>query len=286
MADQSELYGKEFEDNIQMGVGQVISKFRDKCEVKSGVTGESKSFGYVDSEDVRKKTTRHPDAISDDPNSTRCTAYLDYFYKKIMLDPQDELKMVADSKSVYVRTPLAGLNRKMDSIILDAARGNKYTGKNGTTQNALPYASKVAVSTTGLTLAKITSTLELFNRADVPEDEPKYWAMDPQQLSDLLALEKFTSADFSSIRALVPGKIADFMGFKFTLTNLLTKTSTTRFNIAWAHSGIGLAVGKEITGKIDKDPVKHFAWFTYSSMFVGATRIQDKKVIEIGCKEV
>ena len=285
MGTINDLYVKEYEDNIAMGAQQLLSKFREKCDVKTGVVGKSKSFGFVEKGSARDKNARHSKVIHDDPNKIRCTAYLKYKYKSIIQDPDDDMKVLADIKSAYSRIPLAALNRAMDTALLEAARGTKYVGEDGTTSESLPSTSKVAVGSDAMTLAKITSTLELFNDADVDENEPKFWAMGPQQLSDLLKLEKLTSADYNTLKTLVPGKIATFMGFNFTVTNLLAKTTTTRFNIAWAQSGLGLAIGQDITGKISELPEYHYAWGAYASMFIGATRIQDAKVVEIGCKE-
>lgn len=285
MGTINEFYNKQYEDNIQMGAQQVLSKFRDRCEVKTGVVGKSKAFGYVDKEDARDKNARHSKVVHDDPNNVRCTAYLKYKYKSIIQDPDDDLKVVADIKSVYARTPLAALNRAMDTVLLLAARGTKYTGENGTTEEALPAASKIAVSTTGQTLAKIIETLEKFNDANVPEEEPKFFAIGPKQLSDLLNIEKLTSADYATLRALVPGKIVAALGFNFVLSTLLAKSGTTRYNIAWAQSGLGLAIGQDIVGRISELPEYHYAWGAYASMFIGATRVQDVKVVEIGAKE-
>ena len=174
MGEINEFYVKQFEDNIELGAQQIISKFRDRCLVKTGVVGKSKAFGYVDKEDAREKNSRHSNVIYDDPNNVRCTAYLKYHYKAILQDPDDTAKVLADPKSTYVMVSLASLRREMDSKILVAARGTKYTGEEGTTEKALPSASKVAVGSDGITLTKITSTLEKFNDADVPEDEPKF----------------------------------------------------------------------------------------------------------------
>ena len=285
MGTINEFYNKQYEDNIQMGAQQILSKFRDRCEVKTGVVGKSKAFGYVDKEDAREKNSRHSKVVHDDPNNVRCTAYLKYKYKSIIQDPDDSLKVVADIKSVYARTPLAALNRAMDTALLLAARGVKYTGENGTTEEALPAASKIAVSTTGQTLAKIIATLEKFNDANVPEEEPKFFAIGPKQLTDLLNIEKLTSADYATLKALVPGKIVSALGFNFILSTLLAKSGTTRYNIAWAQSGLGLAIGQDIVGRISELPEYHYAWGAYASMFIGATRVQDVKVVEIGAKE-
>jgi len=285
MGTINEFYGKQYEDNIQMGAQQLEAKFRDRCEVKTGVVGKSKAFGYVDKENAREKNARHSKVIHDDPNNVRSTAYLKYKYKSIIKDPDDTLQVVADPKSTYAKIPLAALNRAMDTALLLAARGIKYTGENGTTEESLPAASKVAVGTDGMTLAKITSTLEKFNDANVPEEEPKFFAIGPKQLTDMLNIGKLTSADYQTMKALVPGKIVSALGFNFIMSTLLAKVGTTRFNMAWSQSGLGLAIGQDITGRISELPEYHYAWGAYASMFIGATRIQDVKVVEIGARE-
>ena len=285
MGTINEFYNKQYEDNIQMGAQQILSKFRDRCEVKTGIVGKSKAFGYVDKEDARDKNARHSKVVHDDPNNVRCTAYLKYKYKSIIQDPDDSLKVVADIKSVYARTPLAALNRAMDTSLLLAARGTKYTGENGTTEEALPAASKIAVGLDGLTLAKISSTLEKFNDANVNEEEPKFFAIGPREVTQLLAIDKLTSADYNTVKTLVPGKIVSFMGFNFVVSTLLAKSGTTRYCMAWAQSGLGLAIGQDIVGRISELPEYHYAWGSYASMFIGATRVQDVKVVEIGAKE-
>jgi hypothetical protein len=285
MADISTLYGKQFEDNIRLGAQQLIAKFRDRVIAKTGVKGKSTSFGIVDEESARKKTGRHTDTIYDDPSHTRVTCYLDYWYKALMLDPDDELKVVADPKSSYVQTSLAALRRQIDASIITAINGTKYTGEKGTTQNSLPSGRKIAASSAGLTIAKLISALELFNDEDVDENEPKFIAIGPKQLSDLLNLDKVTSADYNTLKALVPGKVVQFMGFNFVLSTQLAKSGDDRLCLAWAKTGVGLAIGQDIVGRVDEVQVKHYAWSTYASMYIGATRIEDEKVVEIACLE-
>jgi hypothetical protein len=61
--------------------------------------------------------------------------------------------------------------------------------------------------------------------------------------------------------------------------------STARPVLAWAKSGLGLAIGQDIKTRVDEVQDKHYAWSTYASMFIGATRIDDKKVVRIICDE-
>ena len=285
MASPTVLYGRQYEDNIQIGVQQIISKLRDTVIIKSGVKGKSKAFGYVDSVDAREKTSRLSETVWDDPSANRVTAYLTKIYKALEQDETDALATIADPKSAYTTVTLAALRRKIDSQILAAARGTKYTGENGTTSSSLPSAQKIAASSAGLTMAKLISTLELFNGADVDENETKYLVIGAQQVSDLLGITQFTSADYNTIKTLVPGKVVDFMGFKMIMSNLLTKASTTRYCLAWAKSGIGLAIGQDIKARVDELQTKHYDWATYAEMYTGATRIQDEKIVEVACIE-
>lgn len=282
-----DIYGRQFADNIQIGVQQLLSKLRDRVRIKTGVKGRATTFEIIGADEAREKSARHAQAVIDDPALTRVTCFLKYKYKARQLDPDDELKIVADPKSSYVETGLAAMRRAIDDAIIEAVNGTKYTGENGTTSNSLPASQKIAAGGAGLTLTKLISALELFNKADVDENEEKFIAIGPKQLSDLLNVNEITSADYNTLKALVPGRVVQFLGFNFVMTTRLkTNASNERLCLAWARSGVGLAIGKDITAEVKQGPVKdHLAWQTYVSMFIGATRIEDEKVVEIACIE-
>lgn len=282
-----DIYGRQFADNIQIGVQQLLSKLRDRVRIKTGVKGRATTFEIIGSDEAREKSARHAQAIIDDPTLTRVTCFLNYKYKARQLDPDDELKIVADPRSSYVETSLAAMRRAIDDAIITAINGVRYTGENGTTSNALPASQKIAAGGAGLTLAKLISALQLFNSANVDENDEKFIAIGPKQLSDLLNVSQITSADYNTLKALVPGRVVQFLGFNFVMTTRLsTDSANNRLVLAWARSGVGLAIGKDITGEVREGPVKeHLAWQTYAAMYVGATRIENEKVVELACVE-
>ena len=105
-------------------------------------------------------------------------------------------------------------------------------------------------------------------------------------MSDLLALEKITSADYATVKALVQGAIDTFMGFKFVRSQRLgTDGSGDRQVLAFTKSAIGLAVGKDMSTKISERADKNYATQVFLSMTIGATRVEDEKVVEIACQE-
>jgi hypothetical protein len=48
---------------------------------------------------------------------------------------------------------------------------------------------------------------------------------------------------------------------------------------------MGLAVGADITTRISERDDKNYATQVFLSMVIGATRVEDEKVVEIGAKE-
>jgi len=107
-----------------------------------------------------------------------------------------------------------------------------------------------------------------------------------KQMSDLLALEKVTSSDYASIKALVQGEINTYLGFNFIRTERLgLDGSSNRQVLAFTQSGIGLAVGSDVSTRISERADKNYATQVFLSMTIGATRIEDEKVVEIACVE-
>ena len=55
--------------------------------------------------------------------------------------------------------------------------------------------------------------------------------------------------------------------------------------IAFAGDGIKLAIGKDVTGRIDERADKSYSTQIYYCMDIGATRMEEEKVVEIACQE-
>ena len=122
--------------------------------------------------------------------------------------------------------------------------------------------------------------------ADIDPDEERYLICTSKQISDMLAITQVTSTDYNSVKALVAGQVDTFMGFKFIRTERLgTDGSGDRQVLAFAKSGIGLAVGSDVSTRISERADKNYATQVFLSMTIGATRVEDEKVVEIACSE-
>lgn len=276
----------QFSANVQMLSQQMGSNLRSAVDVET-VNGEKAFFDQVGSAAAVLRTSRHADTpIIDTPHSRRMVTLSDYEYADL-IDDQDKVRMLIDPTSTYSRAAAAAMGRAMDDVIISAALGSAKTGKDGSTTTPFDTTNnRIVVNATGLTLAKLIEAKEILDSRDVDPSIPRYIACSPKQISDLLNDTDVTSADFNTVRALVKGELDTYVGFKFIMTNRLpVDGSNDRRVFAWAMDGIKLAVGKEPVARIDERADKSYATQVYYCMSIGATRMEEAKVVEIICDE-
>jgi len=275
----------QFSANIQMLSQQMGSLLRAAVDVES-VNGEKAFFDQVGEAAAVLRTSRHADTpLIDTPHSRRMVTMSDYEYADL-IDDQDKVRLLVDPTSTYSRAAAAAMGRAMDDVIISAALGTAQTGKDGATSTALPSAQKIAVASSGLTIAKLVSAKEILDSGNVDPSIPRHIVVSPKQVSDLLNNTTVTSSDYNTVKALAMGEINTFVGFQFHVSNRLnTDGSGDRQVIAFASDGIKLAVGKEPAARIDERADKSYATQVYYCQSIGATRMEESKVVEIACSE-
>lgn len=276
----------QFSSNIQMLSQQMGSLLRNAVDVES-VNGEKAFFDQVGSAAAQLRTTRHADTpLIDTPHSRRMLTLADYEYADL-IDDQDKVRLLVDPTSTYARAAAAAMGRAMDDVIISAAFADASTGKDGSTTTAFDTANnQIAAGATGLTLAKLIEAKEILDSGDVDPSIPRYIAVSPKQVTDLLNNTTVTSSDYNTVKALAMGEINSFVGFQFIVTNRLgVDGASARRVIAWAADGIKLGIGKEPTARIDERADKSYATQVYYAMTLGATRMEEKKVVEVLCAE-
>lgn len=276
----------QFSSNIQMLSQQMGSLLRNAVDVET-VNGEKAFFDQVGSAAAVLRTSRHADTpLIDTPHSRRMVTMSDYEYADLV-DDQDKVRLLVDPTSTYARAAAAAMGRAMDDVIISAALGTALTGKDGSTSTSFDTSNnQIAAGATGLTLAKLIEAKEILDSGDVDPSIPRYIAVSPKQISNLLNNTTVTSSDYNTVKALAMGEINSFVGFNFIVTNRLgVDGSSNRRVIAWAMDGLKLAIGREPTARIDERADKSYATQIYYAMTLGATRMEEKKVVEVLCAE-
>lgn len=275
---------EHYKSNIVLLSQQKGSRLRGSVRVEP-IAGENAFFEQIGAVAAQKKTTRHMDTPqTDTPHSRRKCSIDDYIWNDFV-DREDMIRTLIDPASPYALNAVNAFGRSMDKAIIDAARGTAYTGKTGGTAVSLPNGQKIAENNTGMTLAKLTSAKGLFMKNDVDPDIPLHIVMGYKQYEDMLAQEKITSSDYAAVKALIKGDIDTFMGFTFHHSERLDVSADIRMCFAWAQDGICLGLGADIHTKISERADKNYLTQVWCGMTIGATRMEEKKVVEIGCDE-
>jgi len=276
---------EQYKSNVFHLAQQKGSRLREAVRTET-VTGKSHYFERIGSVAAQKRTSRHADTPRmDTPHSRRKVTMDDYDWADL-IDQEDKVRMLISPQSEYAMAGAWAMGRAMDDAIIAAATGNAFGGVSGGTTVALPAAQKIAHGSAGLTLEKLIEAKEILDGNDVDPDEPRYMIATSKQMSNLLNLQKVTSADYASVKALVQGQIDTYLGFNFIRTERLgLDSNSNRQVLAFCKSSIGLAVGADVSTRISERADKNYATQVFLSMTIGATRVEDEKMVEIACTE-
>ena len=275
---------QQYSANVQMLSQQKGSLLRDAVRVES-MQGKNAFFDQVGKATAQKRTTRHADTPQiDTPHARRRVTLVDYEYADL-IDEQDKVRMLIDPTSAYAQAAAFALGRAMDDEIISAALGTAFTGETGSTSTALPAGQQIANGGADLTVAKLRTAKKTLDLASVDPSIPRYIAVGPDQIEALLGDTNVTSSDFNTVKALVQGEVNQFMGFNFIVSNRLAIASSKRSCLLFTNDAIKLALGKDVVTRIDERSDKGYATQVYVCMTMGATRLEDEKVITIQAHE-
>ena len=277
---------EQYSANIQMLSQQMGSLLKDNVRNES-VVGKDAFFDQIGKVTAQLKTSRHSDTPQiDTPHSRRRVSLKDYEWADL-IDQNDKVRLLIDPTSSYAKAAAYAMGRAMDDVIIAAALGNADTGVAGGTSVPFLPANIIAVgagAAAKMTIDKLTSAKQKLDAGDVDPSIKRHIIVSPQEIADLLNTTEITSSDFNTVKALVHGEIDSFMGFKFHVSNRLTKNAATNTQcIAFAEDGLLLGVGKDVTAKIDERSDKSYATQVYYCQTIGATRMEEAKVISILC---
>jgi hypothetical protein len=278
---------QQFSDNLIMLAQQKGSRLRDAV-INKAVTGDAAYFERIGPTSAQIRTTRHGNSPQvDTPHSRRRVTLADYEWGDL-IDKQDEVRMLIDPQSAYAMNAAYAMGSAATGLATSVS-----SSLNATT-SSIPFASgniideDFGAAASNLTVAKLIEARRILMKNNIDMDEEMFIVVNASALASLLGTTQVTSADYNTVKTLVSGDIDTFMGFKFIQTERLlgvadgTDTAPVQV-LAFAKSALGLAVGMDVNVRIQERPDKSFATYVYAMMSIGATRIEEEKIVEIEC---
>jgi len=291
----------QFKANLLMLSQQKPSKIRHTCRMEP-VTGDTMFVERIGPKDAQPRGARHGETpISDADHTRRKLSMVDYVVPADIIDKPDKLKMLIDPQGAYVQNQHFSLNRQIDDVIIAAIFGAAYGGHTGaTTINNYDVGEcrliqsdgtiRVAgsdwsdVTETPLTIAKLLTCKQLLEDAEIDDERQKYFLTNPFNLNQLLNTTEVKSADYNTVKALAQGKVDSFMGFNFIRSTRLpaddTDTGSTK-SVAWVQDSIVLAIAEEPTVSISVRNDLLDSIQVFSTLSIGATRVEGPAVVPI-----
>jgi hypothetical protein len=290
---------RQFTSNVMMDIQRTGGIFR-MCVTQGSYTGEgAQAVLYIGQARFKKRQNRWADTeLTELSHTQRWIAPEDQDFATLV-DRIDRLRMIYDPTSPYVEAVRIGYGVAEDDTILGAFFANALVGKNGSTVAPFDTANQsIAHAGTGLSVAKLRATRKLFKQKrvallgvrttnTVQRGEQPYIAPTAKHIDDLLSETQTTSSDFAAIKALVDGEINRFMGFEFVQCEDVPTDpadASTFWLPAWVQSGMHLGdwenMNIQITPRADKNNIPQI----HANFTQGATRLHEKKVIQVQAK--
>ena len=278
---------QKFRDNFIHLSQQKGSKLRESVRVHTDIVGKYDHFDRIGQTSAQLITSRHADTPTvDTPHSRRRVTLADYNWADLV-DRADEIKMLSSPASEYMKAGVWAMGRTMDDIIITAFNGSATSVSSDDSTSSVSFDSnnQIAHGSADLSLAKVIQAAKILADNDVDPDEERYAVVGPAQIEAMLNTSTVTSSDYNSIRLLMKGESAIFMGFKWITSTRLPKSGNYRKAFFYAKSAMGLSVGLDVVTSIDKRPDKNNSMQPYAQMSLGSTRIEEAKIVEVSCDE-
>ena len=285
---------KQYSDNITLLAQQMEPRIRPAAMVDMNFKGEEKYYDQYGTDDMIELTSRYQDTPIQSPNHQRRRVTPRFFVSNTLEDPQDALAMLVDPKSAYLQAKAASAARKQDDVAIAALGGTAYYGKVGGSSitlaayvgyNGSAGTQIIASSSTGMTKSKIIKAKVILDSGEV-EKADRFMLHSASQLGDLLSQTEVTSADYNIVKALVEGDVNTWIGFRFIHTErLAVNGSSERLCYAFQRKGLQMAYQKDVEARVDQRPDKNYAWQVYLRIALGATRLEEARVVQLACTE-
>lgn len=308
---------QQYSTNIMMLLQQQGSRLRNAVQTYSFVgkaASMAEQFGQVSP--VRNQSRHSDTPLISTPQDKRWIYPNDYDWADL-IDNQDKLRMLIDPSGPYTMAGVWAMGRAIDDEIISGFFNANNTGENGTVSTSTLYAFNSnsqsvaatvgASAATGLNIAKLRFAKRKLLEAQLDVDnDPLYCVISAKQHDDLLNEAQAISLDYNTQPVLVQGKISQFMGFNFILSERIpgganfnsainpaitsadsdgSYVTGTRWMVpVFSKSGMALGMWNDVQASVDRRPDKRNSWQVYVTGTFGGARLEERRCVIINCK--
>lgn len=284
-------YVTQFTSNMQLLLQQKQSALRPYVDMGAHVGSAAVPVDQIGKVEALSVTSRFAPITDQDIPTDRRWVYPQDKRIATLIDHFDKLRLLADPMSGYSQSISAGMNRSIDDIIIGGMFNSANTGVAGGTAVPFATANQVSVNVggtaSGLNVAKLRKARQLLMSYFVDPSETIYCAVTSKQIDNLLNEVQVVSSDFNMVKPLVDGVVTRFMGITFVPCERLTADGSGYRRVpVWVKSGVHLGIWNDVRADLtQRKDLEGLPWQLYTDMTIGATRLEENRIIELPCAE-
>lgn len=296
--DVSTTYQISYNENVKTAIQQMTAKFEPAFTFHNKLKGETAQvLNLVGATRAIVNGPRGGDTPNIQGLHDQVWVHPDQIDWGRVIEDEDWIKALTDYQSEYVQAGALAVMRDKEQVLANAIFGPKQVGKNGTVIEAYDNTGRLVLETvgsadgatpTGMNVKKIIRALRLLeeNEADVEMDEI-YLALNPLELEQLYGDITFVNKDYRDQAVLEKRRVMTILGVTIINTTgagdkrLPNLDSDTHRAAMWLKSGMHWGEFKPLTTKVEANPAKKYRPHPYIETWIGATRGEGQKVIEI-----
>ncbi len=208
-----------------------------------------------------------------------------------VITKEDQIKALTDFKSQYVQGGAAAVVRKKNIILADALFGPRLIG------NEIPVATPWAGQTvgiqvgspdgapadTGMNVKKILRAIRYMEDAEINiEEEECFLACDPTEIEQLYNDLTYVNKDYRAKAVLEEKRVLEILGIPIIPTKRIGDAAANQSCAAlWTKSGMAWGEFMPLEINSQPNPAKQYREHPYMETWIGATRIEDARVVKI-----
>jgi hypothetical protein len=285
---------QQYTTNVQLLSQQKGSRLRGKVTTAPYVGKAGVPVDQFVATTAQRRTTRYPAITPADTQTDRRWVYPADFDWSDWIDNIDKLRMLIDPQGKYVENARASMMRAIDDEIIAAFFGTAKTGVDGGTSTTFPTTQQVSASegstgATGMNVEKLKAGIQILlsNEAWDPESGMRInVAVKAKQNRNLMDEIQIISGDFNNEKPLVAaGMIMQWGPIDFIHSERLAANGSSQDRCPmWVQDGMHLGIWQDFANDISqRKDLAGLPWQVYQYLTVGATRLEEKKVVELPC---
>lgn len=299
----------QFTANVQAELARMGGVMRANVSMGTYNGDRAQVVNFLGPIYFQERTTAYQDTKVTEPEHTQRWINGRDFDCALLVDRLDTLRMIYDPTNPYVERMREASARLEDDTIVASFYAAALSGKQGTNVVQFPSAdvvpfdggTSITGSQQGMSVAKLRRARRALKEryVDLRAERPMI-AVTAAQIDDLLGEVAVGSKDYNAVQPLVDGEVSQFMGFTFIPIQDVIPTRTAATELVagtpnanglvrqcpvWVKSGMHFGSWQDLTVTINNRPDKNNIKQIHGCMTLGATRIEEGKVLALECAE-